>query len=243
MIDDMLSYGLIHNNDEVLFQSTVCVSRKLMYFVTGVSLSPSAEVQSIEDVSFQPYHRFLEDVGELQDVYPQFLASNLNQWVLCAASLMRRSHLSCLTSFIHLAMEMSRDVLLTPRRILYVKRKERELHSAMTDLATSKQSELRKSVELILNTLTPIVSEEAAIYEFQKIPLPEDLIVKDSKTLRRCAEQIKGFVFERLTTTIASQMAGSVHMMKESLLGTLQRAVNALEEKVLDEDGVSVHEM
>lgn len=202
-----------------------------------------SEIQSISEVSFHPCHRFLEDVGELQDVYPQFLASNLNQWVLCAASLMRRSHLSCLTSFIHLAMEMSRDVLLTPRRIQYVKRKEHELHSAMSELATSKQAELRRSVEIIINTLTPIVSEEAAIFEFQKMSLSEDLIVRDSKTLRRCAEQIKGFVFERLTTTVASQMAGSVHMMKESLLGTLQRCVNALEEKVLDEDGVSVHEV
>ncbi|XP_065178557.1 dual serine/threonine and tyrosine protein kinase-like [Sycon ciliatum] len=206
-------------------------------------LEPDSKIQNITDVSFQPCHRFLEDVGELPEIYPNFLASNLNQWVLCAASLMRRSHLSCLTSFIHLAMEMSRDVLLTPRRILYVKRKEHELFAAMMDLATLKQAELRKSVELILSTLTPIVSEEAAIFQFQKLSLPEDLVVKDSKTLRRCAEQIKGFVFERLTTNIASQMSGSVHMMKESLLGTLQRCVNALEEKVLDEDGMSVNDL
>lgn len=135
-------------------------------------------------------HQFVEDLEELTQQFPIFFVRNLNQWVLCAASTMHRAHINCLTSFIHLAFEMSRDVLLTPQRIKYARMQERELFMSLLAVANSKQNELQAMVESILATLTPILQEEAANFTFTHVEIPPDKVVRDGRTVRRCHEQV-----------------------------------------------------
>ena len=166
---------------------------------------------------------------------PFFLSQNLNHWLLCAASLLRRSHIVCLTSFIHLAFEMSRDVQSTPKKIEYVRVQEGNLFADLMALASSNQAELRKKVDTLLGSLTPTLRQEAAEFSFTDLALPDDEVVHSGHTLRRCTEQVKAFVMERLSASMADQLAASVDHMKENMLGTLRRCVQALEERALDE--------
>lgn len=238
-------YALASSVQTLKHQIETCEAKMFLLFCVMCScmcLVPAAAGfgSSNADILFRPCHRFIEDIEELPAELPGFLSRNLNHWVLCAANLLRRSHVDCLTSFVHLAFEMSRDVLLTPKRIEYVRTQEGRLFSDLMALATSNQAELRRKVDSLLVTLAPTLREEVADFEFTEFSLPEDDIVRSGHMLRRCTEQVKAFVMERLSTTVASQLAESIDRMKESMLGTLRRCVQALEERALDESTASV---
>ena len=85
---------------------------------------------------------------------------------------------------------MSRDVLLTPQRIRYVRTQESKLFKSLMDVAGSKQVELRRMMDSMLETLSPQLRQEAATFEFTGVDVPADFVVKDSRTLRICHAQV-----------------------------------------------------
>eukprot|EP00117_Sycon_ciliatum_P045951 scpid74152/ scgid32972/ Dual serine/threonine and tyrosine protein kinase; Dusty protein kinase; Receptor-interacting serine/threonine-protein kinase 5 len=188
---------------------------------------------------FQPSHRFCEDPDDLTSQFGLFMSVNLSYWLLRAAACLHRLHIDCLTSFIHVAFEMSRDVLLTPQRIRYVRTQEHRLFSSLMDVAGSKQDELRRMMDEMLETLSPQLRQEATTFEFTGVDIPADCVVRDSKTLRICHSQIKAFVFEKLSSYVATQISSSVNGLKESLLGTLKRCLQSLEEHIMSDEALA----
>lgn len=51
--------------------------------------------------------------------------------------------------------------------------------------------------------------------------------------------QIKAFVFEQLSSYVASQISSSIDGLKESLLGTLKRCLQSLEENVISDEALA----
>lgn len=85
---------------------------------------------------------------------------------------------------------MSRDALLTPQRIRYVRTQEHKLFKSLMDVAGSKQDELRQMMDAMLDTIGPKLQDEAATFEFTGVDVPADYVVKDGRVLRECHSQV-----------------------------------------------------
>lgn len=53
--------------------------------------------------------------------------------------------------------------------------------------------------------------------------------IQSQKDIKRCTEQIQDLVLARLNACVVEKLIGSVELLRESFLGTLQRCLASLE--------------
>lgn len=93
-----------------------------------------------------------------------FVQCNMKQQITSAASSLHDAHARCLQTLILYAHDLTRDVMVTPKRIKYARTKEEELYTQLIDLASRKQSEIKELVhQAIADATDDIVSQVSSV--------------------------------------------------------------------------------
>lgn len=192
----------------------------------------SIESDSMSASTYQPIHQFVEDFSEIGSAFVHFIRRNLMHQLTCAANLMSTSHNHCLSTFICAAFDMARDVQVTPRRLEYARKREDALFRNLMEFATREQEKIRQLITECTNNLTPRLLEEAAQFDFYDVQIPRSLIV-GNRIERICNHQIQEMVFARLNGAVAEQLISSMNVMRESVIGTLSRCLDSLEDDLM----------
>ena len=77
-------------------------------------------------------------------------------------------HNKILRMFILTAFDMSRDILITPKRIMYAKKKEAELYEQLMVIAKEKQQEIKLLISSTIEQMRDRLVEQAAQYVFKE---------------------------------------------------------------------------
>lgn len=158
-----------------------------------------------------------------------FVRHILQSSIVNGADILHRAHNSCLKMFINAAFDMARDLLVTPKRLEYVRRMESKLYDTLLEIANEKQEEIK---DLIVETITGTkdeLIEKAACYEFRNVLVPRDGRISSARELRICTGEIQDLVLGSLNSAVATKLIGSVECLRESVVGTLQRCLENLE--------------
>jgi receptor-interacting serine/threonine-protein kinase 5 len=189
----------------------------------------SMESDTITTSTYEPIHQFVEDFSELRSAFVHFIRRNLTHQLTCAANLLSMSHNHCLRTFICAAFDMARAVQVTPRRLEYARKREDALFQNLMEFATREQEKIRQLITQCISNLTPTLLEEAEQYRFHSVQIPLSLYV-GNRIERICNHQIQDMVFTRLNEAVAKQLISSMNVMRESVIGTLSRCLDSLEE-------------
>jgi receptor-interacting serine/threonine-protein kinase 5 len=154
----------------------------------------------------------------------------MRQQITSAASALHDAHARCLQTLILYAHDLARDVLVTPRRIKYCRQTEEKLYTQLIDLASRKQSEIKDIVSQSITEATDEIVAEVVALELEGINLEESGAASDAKTLRQCTTIIQDHIFKQLSNHISQRLVSSVNYLRESVIGTLRRVIENLEE-------------
>ena len=195
----------------------------------------SVESDSMSMAMYQPIHQFVEDFSEIGSSFVHFVRRNLNHQLQCAANILSTSHNQCLRTFICAAFDMARDVQVTPRRLDYARKRENALFCNLMEFATREQEKIRHLITESIDNLTPSILEKAENFEFFDVVIPKSLAV-GNRIERICNHQIQEMVFASLNEAVAKQLISSMNVMRESVIGTLSRCLDSLEDDLSSKD-------
>ena len=167
-----------------------------------------------------------------------FVQCNMRQQITSAASSLHDAHARCLQTLILYAHDLARDVLVTPKRIMYSRSKEEELYTQLIDLASKKQSEIKELVHQAIADVTDQIIQEICRMNFEGVELDSSMQVPDTKSAKKCVHQIQEVVYRELSKQISDRLVSSVNLLRESVVGTLQRCLEKLEESATGEERV-----
>ena len=184
--------------------------------------------------SFVPVDTVVSNFLDFTPELLSFVQCNMKQQITSAASSLHDAHARCLQTLILYAHDLARDVLVTPKRISYSKAKEEELYTQLIDLASRKQSEIKELVNQSISDVADSIVAQVAELEFDDVSL-ETSLPADSKAAKKCEKQIQELVFRELSKHISDRLVSSVNYLRESVVGTLQRCLERLEESSIGE--------
>ena len=120
-----------------------------------------------------------------------FVQCNMRQQITSAASSLHDAHARCLQMLILYAHDLTRDVLVTPKRIKYARTKEEELYTQLIDLASKKQGEIKELVHTAIAAATEDVVAQVIHLEFDdSYSLDSSYQAPDQKTAKKCVIQV-----------------------------------------------------
>lgn len=152
---------------------------------------------------------------EIIDKFMIFVQGCLKSHLLKMAALLSEIHNNCLRKFILSAFDMAREIQITPRRILYAQAREAELYRTLMNIASEKQEEITRLIQVTLQEMRSNISE--VVQDCQNI----------SQTIS--TSEIQQLVLRKLCNSVATQLVRSVDCLQDSFIGTLQRCLESLE--------------
>lgn len=176
----------------------------------------------------KPKSRFISEISRFCE-FDSYLHDILQYELLVGASILNKHHSRILGMFIAAAYDLQRDMIITPKRLEYAKKKEEELFLALMDSASRKQEEIKSEIHETIIFLTPKLVQEAEILEFVGVQLTDGDELVNSSDLTKCTHQIQDLLLRQLNRSLAQKLISSVRCLKESFLGTLQRCIESLE--------------
>lgn len=205
------------------------------------SINPhdSPELNPELGFSFVPVDTIVTNFLDFTPELLGFVQCNMRQQITSAASSLHDAHARCLQTLILYAHDLARDVLVTPKRIQYSRTKEEELYTQLIDLASKKQSEIKELVHQAIADVTDQIIREICQMNFEGVELDSSMQVPDTKSAKKCVHQIQEVVFRELSKQISDRLVSSVNLLRESVVGTLQRCLEKLEESATIEDRIT----
>ena len=76
---------------------------------------------------------------------------------------------------------------------------------------------------------------QVVMLKFEDVSLEASQQAPDIKTAKRCVAQVQELVFQELSRAISERLISSVNYLRESVVGTLQRCLERLEDSLLGE--------
>ncbi|XP_077539487.1 dual serine/threonine and tyrosine protein kinase-like isoform X1 [Haemaphysalis longicornis] len=169
-----------------------------------------------------------------------FVRSALQSLLVSAASLLNTTHLHCLRTFILTAFDMTRDMMITPKRLAYARKQETGLYHALMEVASHKQEEIRQLIVGAIEGMRAEVLQRAADYRFEGVIVDEgeQASPPTASALQMCTAQIQDLVLGMLNAAVAEKLVGSVNCLRESFVGTLERCLASLEGVCKEDDSM-----
>lgn len=190
---------------------------------------------------------FLNDVGQEFKAEPHRVSSRFEnihngpgvvqsihhmlQWYLVeAASYLHKLHLKCMNMFIMTAFDMQRDILITPKRIEFARKREAELYDSLKGLAEERQVQISVMIRETVENMEDELVEEAVKCDLRDIEESQEVEgISQSKAVKQCTHCIKELVLTRLRAAVVERLVSSVDHLQDSYLGTLERCLQSLE--------------
>ena len=176
----------------------------------------------------KPKSKLISEISKFSE-FSSHLHEVLHYELLLAASVLNEHHTRVLGMFIASAYDLQRDMIITPKRLEYAKKKEEELFHAMMDSASRKQEEIKSEIRQTITFLTPKLVEDAAAMEFVGVQLTDNDQLINSGDVTKCTHQLQDLLLKQLNKSLALKLVSSVQCLKDSFLGTLQRCIESLE--------------
>lgn len=197
-----------------------------------------------EITRLKPKSKLMSGISNFTE-FEAHLHGVLQYELLFGASILNEHHGRILGMFIATAYDLQRDMIITPKRLEYAKKKEEELFNAMMYSASRKQEEIKAEIRLTITSLTPKLVEEAAAMEFVDVELTDTGELCNSSDVTKCTYQLQDLLLKQLNRSLGIKLISSVRCLKESFLGTLQRCIESLdsydkEEKSKEENSHAV---
>ncbi len=181
-----------------------------------------------EITRLKPKSKLMSGISKFSE-FQAYLHDVLQYELLVGASILNEHHSRILGMFIATAYDLQRDMIITPKRLEYAKKKEEELFNAMMDSASRKQEEIKAEIRQTITSLTPKLVEEAAAMEFVGVELTDSDELVNSSDVTKCTYQLQDLLLKQLNKSLVLKLMSSVRCLKESFLGTLQRCIESLE--------------
>ena len=185
-------------------------------------------MKKAEITRLKPKSKYMSGISKFSE-FEAYLHDVLHYELLVGATILNEHHSRVLGMFIATAYDLQRDMIITPKRLEYAKKKEEELFNAMMDSASRKQEEIKAEIRQTITSLTPKLVDEAAAMEFVGIELTENGELVNSSDVTKCTYQLQDLLLKQLNKSLALKLISSVRCLKESFLGTLQRCIESLE--------------
>ena len=214
-------------------------SQNLMPSPSAINPHDNPDLNPELGFSFVPVDTIVTNFLDFTPELLGFVQCNMRQQITSAASSLHDAHARCLQTLILYAHDLARDVLVTPKRIQYSRTKEEELYTQLIDLASKKQSEIKELVHQAIADVTDQIIQEICQMNFDGVELDSSMQVPDTKSAKKCVHQIQEVVFRELSKQISDRLVSSVNLLRESVVGTLQRCLEKLEESATVEERVA----
>ena len=214
-------------------------SQSLMPSPSSINPHDNPELNPELGFSFVPVDTVVTNFLDFTPELLGFVQCNMRQQITSAASSLHDAHARCLQTLILYAHDLARDVLVTPKRIQYSRSKEEELYTQLIDLASKKQSEIKELVHQAIADVTDQIIHEICQMNFEGVELDSSMQVPDTKSAKKCVHQIQEVVYRELSKQISDRLVSSVNLLRESVVGTLQRCLEKLEESATVEERVT----
>ncbi|XP_022236675.1 dual serine/threonine and tyrosine protein kinase-like, partial [Limulus polyphemus] len=135
-------------------------------YLSSMSVSTKRNLQRQHSNFYEVESELIENFDNFPSIL-LFIRHLLQSLLIEATTLLNESHNRCLRMFVLTAFDMTRDMLVTPKRLEYTRQREAELYSSLMTIASKKQEEIR---QLIVNTIEGMkedLLEEATNHQFQ----------------------------------------------------------------------------
>lgn len=153
----------------------------------------------------------------------------LQSYLVTATTVLCNVHTRCLHMFINVAFDMARDMLITPKRIEYARKKENELYESLLEIANRKQDEIRDLIVETISSMREYLIDKAANHQFTDFRASQSIRMSTTKELQACTGEIQDLVLGTLNNAVAAKLVDSVECLHENVIGTLQRCLEGLE--------------
>ncbi len=153
---------------------TTTVSQSLNLFqqlmeVRYLSLLPSNTELSMDSTGSNGVYNLESELVENFDNFnnlTEFTKHGLMNHLVKTTSLLNLIHTRCLQMFITTAFDMARDMMITPRRLVFARNKESELFESLMEIALKKQDEIKRIIAETISDMREGLLDKAAEYDF-----------------------------------------------------------------------------
>ncbi|GIX99300.1 hypothetical protein CDAR_447771 [Caerostris darwini] len=186
--------------------------------------------------SLEVGNELVEDVVGFSSVL-MFVSHVLQSRLLLAATLLQDTHARSLQNFILAAFDLSRDLMITPKRIKYARAREDALYRSLLHLAYNKQNEIKSMIAHTVFEIRDEVLNKAADFEFKSIVI-EDFMreLPTARIVHLCTTEIRDMVVEHVNKAVSAKLASSIEWLHEKFTGTLERCLMSLEQGSAEND-------
>ncbi|XP_071815528.1 dual serine/threonine and tyrosine protein kinase-like [Apostichopus japonicus] len=216
-----LNSGRGSNGGDAYRQSSLMSQLRNLGFLSDVNFESKSN-QHLLSSRFENIHN---GPGVVQSIH------YILQWYLVqSASFLHRLHLKCMNMFIMSAFDMQRDILITPKRLEFAKKREAELFESLKGLAEERQVAISEMIRDTVESMENELVEEAVKCELRDIEESQEIEgISQSKAVKQCTQQIKDLVLTSLRAAVVERLVSTVDRLQDSYLGTLERCLQSLE--------------
>ncbi|CAC5365314.1 DSTYK [Mytilus coruscus] len=140
--------------------------------------------------------------------FNMFVQQTLQRYLVNSSTVLNNSHSRCLSMFIMSAFDMARDMLITPKKLMFAREKEVELYKSLMRISVAKTNEIREMIGSTIAENQNMLVQKAADYEFLG-------------TLSRCLESLeridKDHANENSTSEALKQIVNAAYQVEISL--------------------------
>ena len=122
--------------------------------------------QNIVEDYFEIDSILVPDFDSFMQRFTSFSEQTLQRYLVNAVTVLNHTHIRCLQTFIICAFDMAREVLVTPKKILFAKEKEEDLYNSLFKIAVDKGDEIQNMIELTLDECKSKLIEKVEEYDF-----------------------------------------------------------------------------
>ena len=113
-----------------------------------------------------PDSELVEDFDQFPDAVATFTHQVLERHLLRVTNLLHLVHMRTLETFILAAFDMSRDILVTPRKLEFAREREAELYESLMQMALLKQDEIQGMIGATISGMREELLTKATSYDF-----------------------------------------------------------------------------
>ena len=181
-----------------------------------------SEVSVVTNSRLAPFNNFLEQLD-------LFVKEVLRQRTITKSDEARILLTEFLEDCISTTYQFTKDAKLIPVRIKWAKEQEEKLYNALLAVSNEKQHEIRAIIKRSLEESKGILIDTAERYQFSRCNSTSSLN-SASKMARNERRELEETLIRKLNEIIAENLVGSVRMLRATMVETLQRTVQYLEE-------------
>ncbi|GFT13454.1 hypothetical protein NPIL_257201 [Nephila pilipes] len=186
--------------------------------------------------SLEVENELVEDFTGFSSVL-MFVSHVLQSMLLLAATLLQDTHARSLQNFILAAFDLSRDLMITPKRIQYARAREEALYRSLLHLAYNKQAEIKNMITQTIFEVRDEILKKAAEFNFQNLAIDQYLMDHPTgRIVHLCMSEIREMVVEHVNKAVSVKLASSIEWLHEKFTGTLERCLLSLEQLSTEND-------